>query len=397
MFGWSGPQFAVQAQSYADIDASRIDTALQSVAVHSAVDLIAGITSELPAHAYRGRDAAREEIALPSWLADPAGDGQGMEDWGYQVLVSWLLRGNMWGRVLDRAPVGQGGYLKQVDIFHPDCVSGFLGEDGRPVWVAAGMDQDQRQWLHRRVNPMPGQVLGLSPIAYHASTIGVSLASVQFGWQWFADGAHPSAVLSSTERDVNETLAKQVKKAFMSALRGTREPVVIDRGWKYERVQLSPNESQFLETMGYSEAQCARMFGPGIAEMLGYAVKGASLTYSNIQDRGLHLLTYALNKWFRRYERLLSAFLPRPQYVLLDRDAILETNTLQRYQAHASALDKQWKVINEVRKVEKLPPVPWGDVPVALPAAEPEPDPVPEPEPDDVPSDEDDDEDDQEV
>jgi HK97 family phage portal protein len=384
IMGSSGPTFSVAGQSFADINAARIETAMQSVAISAATDLIASLGSELPVRVYRGRGANRVELPVPRHLEDPGGDGYGLPDWSYQALMSWLYRGNLYGQILERAPIGETGYLKTVVLFHPDRVSGWLGDDGRPNWAVAGApDIPRSAFLHRRVNPLPGQVLGLSPISYHAVTIGVNLASQQFGWQWFRDGAHPSAILQSTEREVNKTLADEVKSRFMAALRGRREPLVIDRGWKYERVQITPEESQFIETMGFTAAECARLFGPGIAEVLGYAVKGASLTYSNIQDRGLHLLTYALNKWLKRLERLLSEFLPRPQYAMLDRDALLETNTLQRFQSHQIALAAKFKTINEVREREHLPPVDWGEVPAGAeappPPTEPEPEPTGEP------------------
>lgn len=352
----SHPWIPVTRQGFADVDASQVDTALQSVAVAAAMDLIASLGSELPLQVFRGRGAERQSLPVPGYLEDPAGDGYGREDWCYRVLVSWLARGNLFGEVLDR----RAGHPTQVELFHPDRVTGHV-EDGEPVWFVAGR-RVSGEFLHRRVFPMPGQILGRSPIAYHASTLGVSLASTQFGLQWFQDGAHPTTVMKSTERTVDEKLSKQVKEKFLAALRGTREPLVIDKGWETTQIQIAPEESQFLETQGFSAAECARIFGPGIAEILGYET-GGTMTYSNIQERDLHLLKYSLNKWLRRLERLLSQFLPRPQYVRLDRDALLETSTLQRYQAHASALQNRWKVVNEVRRTEDLSPVAWGDEP----------------------------------
>lgn len=363
-FDWmsSAPWMPLANTSYSDVDGSKTDTALQSVAVRTAADLIASITSELPVDVYRGKGKDRREMPMPSWLEDPDGDGYGLEDWAYRVMMSWLLRGNLYGEDLDIAPTG---FRRQMEIFNPDCVHGWM-EDGRPVWSVNGRtDADlQRRFVHKRVNPMPGQILGLSPIAYHATTIGVSLSSTAFGAQWFRDGAHPGGILRNTEVPLDaEGNVKTAKQRFLAALRGVREPLVLGRGWEYQAIQVAPEESQFLETMGWSEAQCARLFGPGIAEVLGYAVKGASLTYSNIQDRDIHLLKYALNRWFRRFERLAKTFLPPGQYVILNRDALLQTNTLQRYLAHASALQNKWKVPNEVREVEDLQPVPWGDKP----------------------------------
>jgi HK97 family phage portal protein len=351
------------SRGFSEIDLSRAEASLQSVAVRAAVDLIASVASELPLDIFRGTGSRRTELRMPGHLEDPDGSDQGLQDWCYRVLVSWLLRGNLYGDVLERGP---GDTLRQVDIFHPDRVHPEIDNDGVQAvvrWFVEGREVPQARMLHRRVNPIPGCVLGLSPVAYHAWTIGLSLTATRFGLQWFQDGAHPGGVLRNTMAELDAKQSRTAKERFMEALRGSREPVVMGKGWEWQQIQLNPEESQFLETQRFSAAECARIFGPGIPEVLGYSDGKSSLTYSNVVDRDLHVLKYALNRWLRRLERLLSAFLPRPQYAQFNRDALLQTNTLQRYQAHASALSNRWKTVNEVRDVEDMPPVEWGDEP----------------------------------
>jgi HK97 family phage portal protein len=214
---------------------------------------------------------------------------------------------------------------------------------------------------HRRVHPVPGRLLGLSPIALHALTIGTGIAALQFGAQWFQEGAHPSGVLS-TDKDINRTQANTAKERFLSAIRGRREPVVLGGGWKYQTIQIAPNESQFLETNNYTAAECCRIFGPGFAEIFGYET-GGSLTYSNVEQRSLDFLTYAADPWLVRIERILSALLPRPRYVKFNRAALVRTDLLTRYRAHEIALRNRWKVVNEVRADEDMRPVDWGAQP----------------------------------
>ncbi|MEV6420621.1 phage portal protein [Streptomyces sp. NPDC051662] len=297
-----------------------------------------------------------------------------MEDWSYRALMSWLLRGNLYGESLQRSATG---FLQQMDLFHPDRVTGAL-EDGAVTWFMQGREIPADRMVHRRVNPVSGVVQGLSPVQMHAAAIGLQLTAGRFGLRWFQDGALPGALLTNGEVDLDQDQADKVKAKFMAGLRGRREPAVLGKGWQYNAIQVNAEESQFLQTRGYSTAECARIFGPGIAEILGYET-GGSMTYANVQDRDLTLLKYAVGKWLRRLERLLSQFLLRPQYVRLNRDALLETNTVQRYLAHASALGNHWETINEVRATEDQPPVPWGDAPftpgpAALPAAGPGPD-----------------------
>jgi HK97 family phage portal protein len=364
--GYSVP---VGPPSYASVDVTAGETALQSVAVRAAVDLICSLTSELPVHAYRGSGPDRKQLPTPSYLLDPAGDGHGLQDWSYQVIQSWLLRGNMFGEVLDRNP--QYGFPTQISLLHPDDVTGFIDSDGTVRWRVGGrLVENPSNFLHRRANAVPGRVLGLSAISAHAAQIGLSLTTTQFGLQWFQDGAHPGGILSNEEVELNETQSRTAKDRFMAALRGVREPAVLGKGWKYHAVQVAPEESQFLETQGWSAAECARIFGPGVAEVLGYGSSGSgsgSLTYANRVDRSADLLQFSLNKWLRRLERLLSEMLPGPQYARIDRDALLEMTTLDRYRAYEIALTNGFRVIDEVREDEDMRPVPWGATPFALP------------------------------
>lgn len=355
----------------ANVNGANIETAQQSIAIRGAVDLIASIVSELPADVYSGDGPTRRKQRMPATLADPSGDGSGLEDWTYRLVYSWLYRGNAYGDILAADNRGEQKILRQVDLFHPDKVVPRV-EDGVVKWSVNGQDYTGRM-MHRRVNPVPGQVQGLSPIAAHAAPIGLNISTTRFGKGFFDADANPTGILRNNLAGINAEQGRSVKQTFMAALRGSREPIVMGRGWEFSQLTVNPEESQFLGTMGYTSAECARIFGPGVAEVLGYE-SGGSMTYANVQDRDISLLKYAVGKWIRRAERTMNLFLPANQYVIMNRDALLETNTLQRYQAYASALGNQpWKLVNEVREKESLEPLE-------------EPEPAPEPEP--VPNDE---------
>lgn len=331
-------------------------SSMQVVAVRSVVDFIASMVSELPLDVFRGKGTQRTEVTPPAYLLDPAGDGSGYEDWCYQLLISWLLRGNAYG---DVGALTNTGLVTQLTWLYPDDVRGVQRSDGSIYWTANGREIPGLH--HRRVNAVPGRVLGLSPVEFHATTLGLSIASGRFGADWFTNGAHPGGLLTN-EQELDADQAKVAKERFKNSTQVSGEPVVLGKGWDYKQIQVNPDESQFLETQRYTEGQCARIFGPGLAEVFGYE-SGDSMTYGNVVERRSDVLVFSLNKWARRVERVLTSMLPRPQYAKFNRDALLEATTLARYQAHAIALENGFKVINEVRQDEDMPEVEWGDVP----------------------------------
>ena len=92
------------------------------------------------------------------------------------------------------------------------------------------------------------------------------------------------------------------------------------------------------------------------------------MTYKNREQLALDLLSYAIDPWLVDLERQLSRMLNRPgasggRWVRFNRNALLRTDLLTRYQAHRIALGpmEPWETANEVRDYEDQQPVIWGD------------------------------------
>ncbi|MGW8703267.1 phage portal protein, partial [Streptomyces eurythermus] len=259
---------------FSRVNLDHVEASLQKVAVWSAVDLLASLTSTLPFDVYSGDTGSRKELPKPRILEDPSGEGYGLADWVYQYMSSLLLRGNTNGRIADQDRLGNP---TQIVLFHPDEVQGWRDlQTGLPQWRANGQEVPREEMWHQRAFTVPGRLMGLSPVRQHATSIGLGIAAARFGQQWFEDGAHPSGLLTS-EQNLNKDQAATAKERFMASLRGTREPLVLGNGWKFQSIQVAPEESQFLETQKYTAAECARIFGPGVAEILGYE-SGGSMT-----------------------------------------------------------------------------------------------------------------------
>ena len=350
-------------------DTRTTEASLQKVAVWACVNLIATFAECMPLDAYTGQGQHKRPVPIPPWMADLGGDGHGLPDWLYQLVFSLMLRGNGVGAVGARDQ--RQGTPTLITLANPDDVSVRRNQNSGLDWRIGGKQVPTDQVWHVRVHPVPGRIQGLSPIEMHALTIGTGISALRFGAQWFTDGAHPSGILTS-DQDLSKPQADTAKKRFIDAVRGTREPVVLGNGWAFKPIQVSPNESQFLETNNYTAAECCRIFGPGFAEVFGYPT-GGSLTYANVEQRSLDLLTYAADPWLVRLERFLSRLLPQPRYVKFNRAALVRTDLLTRYKAHEIALRNKFETPNEVREIEDMPPVAWGDEPLTNPTPVPTP------------------------
>jgi HK97 family phage portal protein len=145
-----------------------IESALRLSTVWGCVRLLADSVSTLPLHVYRGND--RDPIPTPPLLARPSADFPELADWLWAVMASLLLRGNAWGVITGRS--GSTLLPSQVDLVHPDRVA-ITTEEGRRVIRIGGEKYDRADLFHVKAYPWPGQLEGLSPIAYAREAIGL--------------------------------------------------------------------------------------------------------------------------------------------------------------------------------------------------------------------------------
>lgn len=340
--------------SFATVSLGTLENNFQQVAIWSSQDLLASVSAQLPIDTYKLLpDGGKKNIGNPKVIEDPGGEGHGVADWVYQYLISKLSRGNAVGRPF----YDSNGYPTQIVLYHPDEVQGWRDRStGRPQWRIDNRMVDPSEVWHRRSYAMPGAFLGLSPLTIHQTTIRLGVSSTRFGAQFFSDSAIPSAILKNDEENIDQTIATEIKARWMNAVYGTREPVVFGKGWDHKTVSLNPDESQFLETNKYSQAQCARIYGPNIAEILGYET-GGTMTYANVEQRSIDFLKFTLNRWLRDLELTMSMWLPRGEFVKVNRAALLETDLLTRFKAYQIATgNRPFLAPSEARDYEDLRP-----------------------------------------
>jgi HK97 family phage portal protein len=209
----------------------------------------------------------------------------------------------------------------------------------------------------------PGAPFGASPIEMHRQTIGLPIAAQRFGARFFGSGAHPTTLLMP-DSDPGEDGARSLKRKFMEATFGSREPIVVPQHVKVERLSIAPDESQFLETQRYGVEEVARVFLGGFAEMIGGSTSGQSVTYANAEQRDAAFLRYGLSRYLVPLEASLSTLLPRGRKVKFNVASLLRGDLAARYASYRVSAEiealtgKPVLMSDEIRELEDRPPLP---------------------------------------
>lgn len=335
------------------------DKALRVDAMWSAVNLLASTVANLPVDVFRGSGTEKRPVLPAPALVDRPSLVLDREDWTYQAMVSLLLWGNTYGLIVER---DRDQRPRTVEWLDPGVVAAEQKSSlSPPTYRISGQQARPGDVVHLRAFTKPGSAIGMSPVAYRAETLGIALAARDYGAGWYGEGAHPSAVFMNKSRQlIPEAESDTIKERFLAKMRGKREPLVVGSDWDYKPLQANAAESAFIEAMGYTDAQVARIYGPGLAEVLGYQDTGSSLTYSNRVDRSLDLLTYTVNPWVRKFERFWTANIPQPQTARCNVNALLRSDHKTRHEIYE--IDRRIGLYNvdELRALEDQPPLPDG-------------------------------------
>lgn len=353
-------------------------TAMRVSAVAACVAKISGAIISMPLHVYRleggdvpdrmPRDALwylLNEQPSPQFTASSMWEGISMA----QLLrgdAFVLIRRAMNGSVRELLPLPWGSVFPTRNPGSPVRYFINLPSHGINTWV------DPSDILH-----FPGlgfddvAMKSMSVIAYGArSAIGNALAMDEYSGQFFAEGAHPSIILSAAGK-MSPQQVTDLQTAFRNKYSGVSNshklPLVLTEGLTAKEISLSAEDAQLLEARKFQVLDVARAFGvPGF--MINEST-GSTSWGSGIESMGRGFVQYTLNPWLKKIEQELNRKLfPRDtgRFVEFCRDALIEADSDAQGKAFQSALGGPgagdgYMSVNEIRRIKRLAPVAGGD------------------------------------
>lgn len=222
----------------------------------------------------------------------------------------------------------------------------------------------QDEILHLRYRIGPDGVIGISPIQLAREAFGLALTQQEQAQKQAAKAFRTEGALvfpqpiSGEKKD--EALTKLATRLESQA--STSGIVVLDGGVQWHSQSLSSKDAEFLESRKLSNLDVARVFNvpPTAIGIVDNA------TYSNVEGETRALVTRCLAPMARRIEQAMNAALltaegRRRHFIEHDMGALLRGDVGARYDAYRVGREAGFLSVNEIRRLENLPPVTGGD------------------------------------
>lgn len=332
------------------------DSAMRQSAVWACVRLRADHMSTLPVDVFRDHDGIAVEVPKkPQIFVTPGGDEWPWHDWAWASQSDLDRTGNAVGLILERDPYTN--LPRVIELQNTRSVSVRVASDGLVTWNINGKSYKPHQIWHERQFPVSGMILGLSPIAYAAWTIGEAMSMQQFAMKWFGAGGVPRARLRNSQRIVEPADAAAIKERWRSTIEGG-DLFVTGNDWEYDLIQAENAGLEWLEGRKASVPEICRYFGCPADMVDGAAASGGgTVNYANITQRNLQFLIHHLGPTVIRREHNWSRLLlPQPRYVKLNTDALLRMDPESREKTIRSQLESKQITITESRALNNRPP-----------------------------------------
>ena len=338
-----------------------VEVALGVAAVFSAVDLISSRIAMMDFAEVTRSGQLDHPVPLGPLLSGPS-SSFAVDEWMYQASASSLLFGRIVGLVTARTSTN---WPSRIEWAHPDQVT-VRKVGGRPQWSHQGQPVDTEDVVIRRRSPMiPGDLIGVSPIAKLHVDIQRAVKAAAYERGFFEAGGLPMAVLGNTDSTIDEAQAKAVAARYDEVRRTRgRKPMVMGKGWKVDVLRSSPSESGVDELEARINTKVANVFHVPPEWVAGKT--GSALTYNNPEMNQRLLDGVALQPVYTLIERLVSSQLPQSRRLVIYPDSILRSDPKTSAEVDERLIRSGMATPNERRRARGLDDLPDGQGGTAL-------------------------------
>ena len=200
----------------------------------------------------------------------------------------------------------------------------------------------------------------MSPIRLHRENMGLAKAAQDFGSEYFGQKGQMTGVLASDQplrKEQMDVIQNSWNASAMNA--GTK---LLPFGFKYQRITITPDEAQFIETRKFQAEEICRIYSvpPSLVQL------PSQTTYNNVEQQNLQFARHTISPWAKRIEqeidrKLIQSFERPDVYSQFNMNDLYRGDLSARSSFYREMLQTGVMSINEVRRKENMNPVEGGD------------------------------------
>jgi HK97 family phage portal protein len=340
-------------------------TAVQISGVYRAVNLISDSLAISPLQLFEKQTEGRKQITdhpLAKVLKHP---NEEMTAFTFRKTIE--AHALLWGNGYAEIERNGGGEVMALWPLRPDRTFPRRMENGKLVY-AARADKGPEVILQpfdvlHVVGYTYDGLRGLSPVALHRETLGLSSATQDYGARFFGNDARPGGILK-TPGIMNKMARDRLKESWEEAHRGgvnSHRVVVAEQGLEWQSIGMPNEDAQFLQTRVFQLSEIARIFGVPLHKL----AELSHATFSNIEHQSIEYVKDAVMPWACAWEEEIERKCLNPVdqdrlYVEHNLDGQMRGDMESRYKAYQIAIQTGMRSPDDVGELENWNPQPNG-------------------------------------
>jgi HK97 family phage portal protein len=362
----------VTLAEYQDSTSAGVGGALALSAAWACVNLLAGTIASLPLMVYRtdreGRRTVAYDHSLYRVLHDsPNADQTSMDFWEF-VCACLEMHGNAYCEI-ERGSDGRVVALSPPVLPELVSVRRVSNGDLEYRWSESSRARRETQQRILHIRGFGGSPLGgLSTLSFGRQAFGLARTLNTSAAATFRNGMRPSVALESEKvftKDQRHEAEERLGEKYQGAMNaGT--PFLSDNGLKIKVLSFNAEESQMLESRGFSVEEVCRYFQVP-PHMVGHTEKNSSWG-TGLEQQTLGFQKFTLRRRLKRIEQALEKQLLTPRdrvdgiTIEFNLEGLLRADSKARSEFYRTMTQIGAFTINEVRSLENMPPIEGGDV-----------------------------------
>jgi len=338
------------------------ETALNSPTFFAAVTGISRTIAQLPIDVVRnnpdGTRTKEKDHNLYKLLTIRPNEWQSRFEYWQQVGINLLMH-NVFYAYKNQAPNGR---IINLHPLHPSNVEPLQTSDMKVEYRVTFSSGEQKvldsKKIHRVMLMSTDGISPVSPLKKLAESIGLEIAAEKYGAALFENGAIPNIVLKRPGKFKDKETFERFRDSWNEGFRKKGGTAILEEGFDVEKMQMSAEESQFLETRKLQRAVIA-----GAMNLSPHRVGDLSrATFNNVEQLSMEYVSYSVMPLLVAIETAATRDLVPPNevgklFVKFNVRGLLRSDS--KGMAESLKIRREWGIINanEWRELDDMNPI----------------------------------------